>query len=191
MTNVIAIGECAGYSITLHVGEGQFVASMDGQEYVMSSYDLNDLRTRVRTLAERERQAARLQQVPVKVWVYCRHNGVPGFLDCVDVVGILAGGQTYSPIVLRTIQGQVEPVDQPMVVFHPDDVRVSHLKALLKNKRELLEKFNAVDRDITLYCSKSPHIEVPLARTKERVFDVEPGFLQALRDIRCEESEGT
>ena len=193
MSHSISVEECAGYRIVLMVESGKFLASSGDQSSGMTSYDLNDLRDRLRALAEKERQAKRQKQSPVRVWVYCKRAGqdaVAGSLECVDVVGVVAG-RKYNTV-LRTLQGQCEVllVRGDMVVFHHDDVRVQHFASLLATAQDLSKEMVRNSEAITAFAIASPHIECPVAETKEQAFDVEPLFLQALRDIRCYELAG-
>ena len=189
MSIMINIEECAGYSITLMVESGKFVALCDGQSSGIESGDLNDLRKRLRVLAEKERRVERQNYLPVKVWVYAKCKSQQGgFLVCVDVVGVVAGHRYET--VLRALQGQIVPMNSPMVVFHCDDMRVADFGALLERARDLQEKLTINTSAIRKYVAASPHVNAPIARTKEDAFDVEPQFLQALRDIHCEHSLG-
>ena len=184
MDEAITIEDCAGYSVKLLVESGQFVAFVGVESSGIVSYDLNDLRKRLRAMAEKEGQVARKKQSPVTVWIYCRRPGErEELLERVDVVGVVAG-RRYDTV-LRTLQGQIEPIGEKLVVFHLNDSRASHFAALLANARDLREKLDINAMAMRDFAAASPRVASPIARTKEQALDVESLFLQALREIAC------
>lgn len=176
----IPVCEYAGYPIVLLLPAGIFMAEVEDTQ--VKAQSLDDLRERLTKMKTKMQLQQRKEQESVRVFALYQDSNGKHYGAYFDIQGVVAG-RRYASMV-RTKQGQIESLNAGSLrVLAMNDCRIATVRCMMAECEKALGVYKARQEAYKLFVDSLPSVPVPRASSKEDALDVEPAFLQALRDV--------